>query len=147
MTFLCVKFARYFVLFSSIFFFLIFFLFKQLFASKYKCPRCMKRTCSAACVKVHKETLKCNGERDVVGFVLLKEFDDNQLMDDYNFLLRAKKAVENGKVCCRHLCLCVRVFFFFFKMKTGKFKGQTSSSCSWKKPKTWSRASCCSHQC
>jgi hypothetical protein len=70
----------------------------QLFASKYKCPRCMARTCSAACSKVHKTTQACSGQRDVTGFVRLKEFDDNRLMDDYAFLSGAKKALENQRV-------------------------------------------------
>ncbi len=70
----------------------------QLFASKYKCPRCMKRTCSAACVKVHKDAEACSGTRDVTGFVRLREFDDNQLMDDYQFLSSTKKALENERI-------------------------------------------------
>ncbi len=70
----------------------------QLFAAKYKCPRCMARSCSAACCKVHKETQACSGQRDVTGFVRLKEFDDNRLMDDYLFLSSTKKALENQRV-------------------------------------------------
>ena len=70
----------------------------QLFASKYKCPRCMTRTCSAACSKVHKEAQACSGQRDMTGFVRLKEFDDNHLMDDYLFLSTTKKALENQRV-------------------------------------------------
>jgi hypothetical protein len=37
----------------------------------------------------------------VTGFVLLRDFDENKLMDDYNFLLKAKKVAENGKVRLR----------------------------------------------
>lgn len=48
--------------------------------SKYKCPRCHKRTCSLTCVKQHKEETSCNGVRDKTAFVKMKEMGDMHLL-------------------------------------------------------------------
>ena len=47
--------------------------------AKYRCPRCNIRTCSAGCVKAHKDDTGCTGKRDRTGYVSLREFDDRQL--------------------------------------------------------------------
>ncbi|NXW46647.1 BCD1 protein, partial [Nyctiprogne leucopyga] len=54
--------------------------------AKYRCPRCMKYSCSLLCVKKHKLALSCNGVRDKTAFVAVNEFTDLNLLSDYRFL-------------------------------------------------------------
>ncbi|XP_030311222.1 box C/D snoRNA protein 1 [Calypte anna] len=54
--------------------------------AKYRCPRCMKYSCSLLCVKKHKLALSCNGVRDKTAFVPVNEFTDLNLLSDYRFL-------------------------------------------------------------
>ncbi|KAK2886121.1 hypothetical protein Q8A67_016958 [Cirrhinus molitorella] len=54
--------------------------------AKYRCPNCMKHTCSLACVKQHKTASGCFGVRDKTAFVSLSEFDEINLLNDYRFL-------------------------------------------------------------
>ncbi|XP_048034118.1 box C/D snoRNA protein 1 [Megalobrama amblycephala] len=54
--------------------------------AKYRCPSCMKHTCSLACVKQHKMVSGCCGVRDKTAFVPLAEFNEITLLSDYRFL-------------------------------------------------------------
>ncbi|NXH32580.1 BCD1 protein, partial [Myiagra hebetior] len=54
--------------------------------AKYRCPRCMKYSCSLLCVKKHKLALSCNGVRDKTAFISVNEFTDLNLLSDYRFL-------------------------------------------------------------
>ncbi|XP_053247843.1 box C/D snoRNA protein 1 [Podarcis raffonei] len=54
--------------------------------AKYRCPRCMKYSCSLACVKQHKTAFSCNGVREKTAFVSINEFSDLNLLSDYRFL-------------------------------------------------------------
>ncbi|XP_039340030.1 box C/D snoRNA protein 1 isoform X2 [Mauremys reevesii] len=54
--------------------------------AKYRCPRCMKYSCSLACVKKHKTALSCNGVREKAAFVSIHEFNELNLLSDYRFL-------------------------------------------------------------
>ncbi|KAF7243447.1 Box C/D snoRNA protein 1 [Varanus komodoensis] len=54
--------------------------------AKYRCPRCMKYSCSLACVKKHKTVFTCNGIREKTAFVSMNEFNDLNLLSDYRFL-------------------------------------------------------------
>ncbi|XP_068098546.1 box C/D snoRNA protein 1 [Hyperolius riggenbachi] len=54
--------------------------------AKYKCPRCMKYSCSLPCVKKHKMDAACSGVRDKTAFVSLNRFSDLHLLSDYRFL-------------------------------------------------------------
>uniref|UniRef100_A0A8C0GBX4 Box C/D snoRNA protein 1 n=1 Tax=Chelonoidis abingdonii TaxID=106734 RepID=A0A8C0GBX4_CHEAB len=54
--------------------------------AKYRCPRCMKYSCSLACVKKHKTALSCNGIREKTAFVSIHEFNELNLLSDYRFL-------------------------------------------------------------
>ncbi|XP_067301499.1 box C/D snoRNA protein 1 isoform X1 [Pseudorasbora parva] len=54
--------------------------------AKYRCPSCMKHTCSLACVKRHKMLSGCCGVRDKTAFVPLAEFSEINLLSDYRFL-------------------------------------------------------------
>ncbi|KYO36770.1 box C/D snoRNA protein 1 [Alligator mississippiensis] len=54
--------------------------------AKYRCPRCLKYSCSLPCVKKHKVALNCNGVREKTAFVSINEFSDLNLLSDYRFL-------------------------------------------------------------
>ncbi|XP_058620246.1 uncharacterized protein znhit6 [Onychostoma macrolepis] len=54
--------------------------------AKYRCPSCMKHTCSLACVKQHKMVSGCCGVRDKTAFVPLAGFNEISLLNDYRFL-------------------------------------------------------------
>ncbi|KXS10245.1 hypothetical protein M427DRAFT_37616 [Gonapodya prolifera JEL478] len=67
----------------------------HLHASKYKCPRCLARTCSAVCVSAHKKSSGCDGKRDRAKFVAMAEYDDNTLVSDYVFLEDGSRLVTS----------------------------------------------------
>ncbi|XP_023554839.1 box C/D snoRNA protein 1 isoform X2 [Octodon degus] len=54
--------------------------------AKYKCPRCMRYSCSLPCVKKHKAELMCNGVRDKTAYVSIQQFTEMNLLSDYRFL-------------------------------------------------------------
>ncbi|XP_049735627.1 box C/D snoRNA protein 1 isoform X2 [Elephas maximus indicus] len=54
--------------------------------AKYRCPRCMRYSCSLPCVKKHKAELTCNGVRDKTAFVSIQQFTEMNLLSDYRFL-------------------------------------------------------------
>ncbi|XP_048207650.1 box C/D snoRNA protein 1 [Perognathus longimembris pacificus] len=54
--------------------------------AKYRCPRCMRYSCSLPCVKKHKTELTCNGVRDKTGYVSIQQFTEMNLLSDYRFL-------------------------------------------------------------
>ncbi|XP_032074375.1 box C/D snoRNA protein 1 isoform X1 [Thamnophis elegans] len=54
--------------------------------AKYRCPRCMKYSCSLACVKKHKALYSCNGIREKAAFVSVNDFSNLTLLSDYRFL-------------------------------------------------------------
>ncbi|XP_076976525.1 box C/D snoRNA protein 1 [Tamandua tetradactyla] len=54
--------------------------------AKYRCPRCMRFSCSLPCVKKHKAELICNGVRDKTAFVSIQQFTEMNLLSDYRFL-------------------------------------------------------------
>ncbi|CAL8306367.1 unnamed protein product [Lota lota] len=54
--------------------------------AKYKCPACVKLSCSLRCVKKHKAESGCSGLRDKTAFVALSKFDEMNLLNDYRFL-------------------------------------------------------------
>ncbi|XP_069088368.1 box C/D snoRNA protein 1 isoform X3 [Pleurodeles waltl] len=54
--------------------------------AKYRCPCCMKYSCSLSCVKKHKTDLKCTGIRDKAAFVDKTQYNDINLLSDYRFL-------------------------------------------------------------
>ncbi|XP_027958217.1 box C/D snoRNA protein 1 isoform X1 [Eumetopias jubatus] len=54
--------------------------------AKYKCPRCMRYSCSLPCVKKHKAELTCNGVRDKTAYVSIQQFTEMNLLSDYRFL-------------------------------------------------------------
>nr|XP_023674811.1 box C/D snoRNA protein 1 [Paramormyrops kingsleyae] len=54
--------------------------------AKYRCPACLKHSCSLPCVKKHKSDSGCTGVRDKTAFVPLSCFDEMTLLSDYRFL-------------------------------------------------------------
>lgn len=79
---------------------------------KYKCPKCLKQTCSLQCSREHKSQDNCSGKAHdptlYVSSEVLKDADDEKheknalVQRDYNFLTNIKRAVElhkrDGKV-------------------------------------------------
>jgi hypothetical protein len=63
----------------------------------YKCPACSTRTCSAACVKSHKLSSGCTGERPPTEFVPAKQFNDQVLYRDFNFLEKTSSLLHTLK--------------------------------------------------
>ncbi|KFO72764.1 Box C/D snoRNA protein 1, partial [Cuculus canorus] len=70
--------------------------------AKYRCPRCMKYSCSLLCVKKHKLALSCNGVRDKTAFVSVNEFTDLNLLSDYRFLEDVGRTAD---AAARHLTM------------------------------------------
>ncbi|XP_019386706.1 PREDICTED: box C/D snoRNA protein 1 isoform X2 [Crocodylus porosus] len=62
--------------------------------AKYRCPRCLKYSCSLPCVKKHKVALNCNGVREKTAFVSVNEFNDLNLLSDYRFLEDAGRLAD-----------------------------------------------------
>ncbi|XP_056388479.1 box C/D snoRNA protein 1 [Hyla sarda] len=62
--------------------------------AKYKCPRCLKYSCSLPCVKKHKVDVTCSGVRDKTAFVPLSSFSDIHLLSDYRFLEDADRVAD-----------------------------------------------------
>ncbi|XP_073499653.1 box C/D snoRNA protein 1 [Phyllobates terribilis] len=62
--------------------------------AKYKCPLCLKYSCSLPCVKKHKVDVACSGVRDKTAFVPLSTFSDLHLLSDYRFLEDAGRVAD-----------------------------------------------------
>ncbi|XP_049628506.1 box C/D snoRNA protein 1 [Suncus etruscus] len=54
--------------------------------AKYRCPRCLRYSCSLPCVKKHKAELTCNGIREKTAYVSIQQFTEMNLLSDYRFL-------------------------------------------------------------
>ncbi|XP_071646150.1 box C/D snoRNA protein 1 [Temnothorax longispinosus] len=65
--------------------------------ARYTCPKCEVRTCSVACVNVHKKELECDGIRDKTKFIPLNSFTDLDLLSDYRFLEQVDRTVDTKK--------------------------------------------------
>ncbi|KAF8308803.1 hypothetical protein DL93DRAFT_2086448 [Clavulina sp. PMI_390] len=63
-------------------------------ASQYTCPRCLIKTCSAACSSSHKASMSCSGVRDKAAYVPMNSYGWGTMMDDYVFLEDIGRAVE-----------------------------------------------------
>ncbi|KAF9430914.1 Box C/D snoRNA protein 1 [Entomortierella beljakovae] len=64
--------------------------------AKYKCPGCFCQTCSLACSKQHKLDTTCSGVRSKTHFVERKQYSENDMMSDYNFLEEVGRTVDNA---------------------------------------------------
>ncbi|KAM5322898.1 box C/D snoRNA protein 1 isoform 1-T2 [Glossophaga mutica] len=63
--------------------------------AKYRCPRCMRYSCSLPCVKKHKVELTCNGVRDKTAYVSIQQFTEMNLLSDYRFLEDAARTADH----------------------------------------------------
>uniref|UniRef100_A0ACD5XGN4 Uncharacterized protein n=1 Tax=Avena sativa TaxID=4498 RepID=A0ACD5XGN4_AVESA len=63
---------------------------------KYRCPGCSRLTCSLPCVQAHKRRTACSGKRPRTDPVPLSQFDDNQLLSDYNLLEETSQVRESA---------------------------------------------------
>ncbi|KAK9768898.1 Box C/D snoRNA accumulation [Basidiobolus ranarum] len=63
---------------------------------KYKCPRCLLKTCSLNCSKQHKAETGCSGERSKNHFISLNQYDYNNMMSDYVFLEETSRTTDNA---------------------------------------------------
>ncbi|XP_020190247.1 uncharacterized protein [Aegilops tauschii subsp. strangulata] len=63
---------------------------------KYRCPGCSRLTCSLPCVQAHKRCTACSGKRPRTVPVPLAQFDDNQLLSDYNLLEETSQVRETA---------------------------------------------------
>lgn len=83
---------------------------------KYTCPYCMENTCSLACFRIHKSEASCAKARseherastwgpasllarsrgDVSRFVPMRDYDYNQMMQDYQFLSQVGRVVTSA---------------------------------------------------
>ncbi|KAI9155896.1 Box C/D snoRNA accumulation [Blastocladiella emersonii ATCC 22665] len=61
---------------------------------KYKCPRCLRRTCSVACVRAHKSRDSCSGERSKTDYVPLQSYTETHLYSDYALLEDAARTAD-----------------------------------------------------
>ena len=68
--------------------------------AKYTCPKCQVRTCSLACVRKHKETTGCDGQRDRVAYVRVSEMGTSNLISDMRFLEEVEMSSGGAR---RHL--------------------------------------------
>ncbi|XP_053326333.1 box C/D snoRNA protein 1 [Spea bombifrons] len=64
--------------------------------AKYRCPGCLKYSCSLPCVKKHKTDAGCSGVRDKTMFVPLNKFNEINLLSDYRFLEDAGRVSESA---------------------------------------------------
>lgn len=70
--------------------------------SKYTCPGCAMRTCSAPCSSAHKTRTGCTGQRDKAAYVPMNEYTWGKMMDDYVFLEEmGRKVGDWGKEIIR----------------------------------------------
>ncbi len=66
--------------------------------AKYKCPGCLRRTCSAACVRAHKERFECSGKRPRTEYADTKAaLDENTVFRDFCFLEEASRLVGSAE--------------------------------------------------
>ncbi|XP_017576601.1 putative box C/D snoRNA protein SPCC613.07 [Pygocentrus nattereri] len=62
--------------------------------AKYRCPNCLKFSCSLSCVKQHKHESGCSGVRDKTAFLRLSQFSEINLLNDYRFLEETARVAD-----------------------------------------------------
>lgn len=66
--------------------------------SKYTCPACRLRSCSAECVKQHKQKTNCSGQIDPTSFLSKDQLLTATGLDrDYNFLQKISREISVHK--------------------------------------------------
>ncbi|XP_035909224.1 box C/D snoRNA protein 1 isoform X2 [Anopheles stephensi] len=79
-------------------------------AAQYTCPRCEVKTCSLACLNLHKQELKCDGIRDRTKYIPLVKMTRVDLMNDYYFLEECTKFVQDRKRDHRKRFTCINKY-------------------------------------
>lgn len=65
---------------------------------KYRCPRCLTRTCSLACSKRHKQWAQCSGVRDPAEYLPRSKLANPASIDrDFNFLVGVERGLERAE--------------------------------------------------
>ncbi|KAI0563742.1 hypothetical protein FGB62_34g013 [Gracilaria domingensis] len=64
--------------------------------SQYRCPACLRCSCSLACVKDHKQHYNCSGVRDKTAPVPKRDYDEHNLVSDYSLLEDAKRKKDEA---------------------------------------------------
>lgn len=65
-------------------------------STKYTCPKCGTKTCSAACSRAHKTSGSgCSGQRDRAGFVGMDTYGDIGMWRDLAYLRQVGDAVKS----------------------------------------------------
>ncbi|CDK24988.1 unnamed protein product [Kuraishia capsulata CBS 1993] len=64
---------------------------------KYKCPACLRKTCSAKCVGRHKLQFECSGKADPTKYQPKPEIRPETIQRDYNFLLDVGRRIDLSK--------------------------------------------------
>lgn len=64
--------------------------------AKYRCPKCLTRTCSLECVKAHKKSTKCDGVRCKTAYVPMSAYNENHLLSDYRLLEEIARSCDNN---------------------------------------------------
>jgi len=49
-------------------------------STKYRCPSCLLSTCSLNCCQTHKQKFNCNGVRDKLAFVKMKDYSEQEFI-------------------------------------------------------------------
>lgn len=65
-------------------------------AAKYRCPKCLIRTCSVQCVKAHKASANCDGVRCKTAFVPMTVYNENHMLSDYRLLEEIARSCDNN---------------------------------------------------
>ena len=65
---------------------------------KYRCPRCLTRTCSLACSRRHKVWSQCSGVRDPAAYLRRSELATESAFDrDFNFITGVERHLERAE--------------------------------------------------
>ncbi|EDO07091.2 uncharacterized protein BBOV_IV007350 [Babesia bovis T2Bo] len=62
--------------------------------AKYRCPGCLRNTCSLTCVSAHKEKYGCSGRKQP-GYIPVSEMTTQTLTKDAAFLDEVSRAIES----------------------------------------------------
>lgn len=65
--------------------------------AKYTCPCCELKTCSVACINIHKKEFECDGKRQKVKFIHREAFKDKDIESDYRLLEEISQGIETFK--------------------------------------------------
>ncbi|KAH8696608.1 hypothetical protein BGW36DRAFT_381314 [Talaromyces proteolyticus] len=65
---------------------------------KYRCPRCLVRTCSLPCTRKHKKWSQCTGQRDPAAYLARPQLATPDALDrDFNFITGIERSLERAE--------------------------------------------------